>query len=153
MPSPPEADRIPVLAVINTSEEITRLLEAVFQAEGFKVVSGYTLEIKEGTLDFAAFVGEHRPDAVLWDIAIPYEANWALFQQIAGSPAGQRCRFVLTTTNRDALQGLVGEVPVLEIVGKPYDLDALVCAVRRAIETGESAAPPEPSSVPGHHQA
>jgi DNA-binding response OmpR family regulator len=135
------AARVPVVAVINTSQEITDLLQAVFQIDGFKVVTGFSLDIKRGLLDFDAFVEQHRPDAVIWDIAIPYEANWALFQEIAASPTGQRCRFVLTSTNVRALQALVGEVPVQELIGKPYDLDDLIRAVRRAIGDDRAAQP------------
>jgi hypothetical protein len=43
---------------------------------------------------------------------------------------------VLTTTNKRALDALVGRTPAQELVGKPFDLDALVQAVRRALPTG-----------------
>ena len=139
----PESPRIPVLALVNTSEEITRLLEAVFQMEGFRVVSGYTVDIKRGTLDFEQFVRTHQPDAVIWDIAIPYEENWSFFKEVEATPAGQRCRFILTTTNQRALHELVGEVAVREIIGKPWDLDELVGVVRRVIGDNAAARPDE----------
>lgn len=131
--------RIPTVAVVDSSQEITDVLRAVFQIEGFKVVNTFTLDIKQGRVDFDQFIREHQPDAVLWDIAIPYEANWALFEAIAASPSGQRCRFVLTSTNVRALQDLVGEVPVHELIGKPFDLDEIVSAVRRAMGDGSFA--------------
>jgi DNA-binding response OmpR family regulator len=133
MPPPSGTTRVPVVAVVNTSQEITNLLEVLFQIEGFQVVTAFTLDIKEGRFDFDQLVRDHQPDAVVWDIAIPYEANWALFEQIAASPAGQRCRFILTTTNKLALRSLVGEVAVHELIGKPFDLDEIVGAVRRAM--------------------
>jgi len=45
----------------------------------------------------------------------------------------QQCRFVLTTTNKPALDQLVGETEAIEIIGKPYDLDQVVAAVRSAL--------------------
>lgn len=142
---------IPTVALVNTSEEITNLLEAVFQMEGFRVVTGYTVDVKRGTLNFEQFAATHRPDAVIWDIAIPYEENWAFFQEVAASPAGQRCRFILTTTNKRALEGLVGEVPAIEIMGKPWDLDELVNAVRRAIGDSAIEPPTELRHLPREH--
>ena len=47
---------------------------------------------------------------------------------------GQTCRFVLTTTNKAVLERLVSPTPAHELVSKSYDLDALVAAVRRALE-------------------
>ena len=45
-----------------------------------------------------------------------------------------RVRFVLTTTNILQVQKIVGPaVHVLEIVGKPYDLDLLIRAVKEAV--------------------
>lgn len=135
--------RVPVVAVVNTSQEITELLQAVFQVEGFKVVTTFTLDIKRGQVDFEQFIQEHQPDAILWDVAIPYEANWAVFQEIATSPFGQQCRFVLTTTNKRALHSLIGEVPVHELIGKPFDLDEIIGAVRRAIGDDRPAPLPD----------
>ncbi len=136
MPPTSAQTAIPTLAIVDTSEEIVRLLEALFRMEGFRVVTGYAVDIKRGTLDFEQFVRTHQPDVVIWDIAIPYEENWAFFQEVAETPAGQQCRFVLTTTNLRSLEELVGEVPVRELVGKPWDLDELVDAVRRVRGTG-----------------
>jgi DNA-binding NtrC family response regulator len=42
--------------------------------------------------------------------------------------------FIITTTNKPALDKLVGETEAIEIIGKPYDLQQVVDAVRSALE-------------------
>ena len=51
-------------------------------------------------------------------------------------------RFVLTTTNKRALDGMVGSTNTIEIIGKPYDLDQVVKAVKKA--AGLSPQPEKP---------
>ena len=56
---------------------------------------------------------------------------------VACSPAGRRDRHWslrdLTTTNREALNQFIESAEALEIIGKPYDLDQVLLAVRRVL--------------------
>jgi hypothetical protein len=47
--------------------------------------------------------------------------------------------FVITTTNKPALDQLVGENEAIEIIGKPYDLQQVVEAVRSALTRTSSS--------------
>ena len=42
-------------------------------------------------------------------------------------------RLVLTTTNKMALDAMVGPTEALEIIGKPYDIEQIVAAVAKAL--------------------
>jgi hypothetical protein len=42
-------------------------------------------------------------------------------------------KVVVTTTNKDRLEELVGPTQAIEIVGKPYDLERIVGAVKSAM--------------------
>ena len=92
----------------------------------------FVADLKRGEPTPDAFFAAHDPRAVLWDIAIPYEANWAFFQRVAASEAAQGRAFVLTTTNKTALERLVGPTPVHEVVGKPFDIEVLAQVLRHA---------------------
>jgi DNA-binding response OmpR family regulator len=121
------------VAVINTSEEIAQALEWALQDEGWTTARAFTLDFKAGRQDLAAFLRQHDPRAIVWDIAIPYEENWAFCQQAQQLPETQGLPFVLTATNQAALEGLVGPTNTLEIIGKPFDLQRMIDAVRRAL--------------------
>ncbi len=122
-----------VVAVFNSSEEVINLLKLVLQEEGFAVVSGHVPELKSGQQDIAAFFAEHDPQVIVYDVSLPYQANWQFFQWVKRLGEDQGRRFVVTTTNKRALDELVGRTPAFELVGKPFDLDQIVGAVRRAM--------------------
>jgi|tagenome__1003787_1003787.scaffolds.fasta_scaffold19124690_2 DNA-binding response OmpR family regulator len=122
-----------VVAIFNTSEDTTDMLRHLFEHEGFVVVTAFTHDIRDGHVDLEALMRQYRPDVIVYDIAIPYEPNWRLFESIKASPACQAVPFVLTTTNEAQVRKIAGDAPLLELVGKPYDLDRLLDKVKAAI--------------------
>jgi len=130
-----------VVAVMNTSEDTTDLLRVAFEQAGFVVVTVFTTAIRDGRIDLEAFMRQHQPKVVVYDVAIPYEQNWRLFEHLRGSPAARGVRFVVTTTNVAQVRKASGtQEPLHEIVGKPYDLELLVQAVKRALEESKRVA-------------
>jgi DNA-binding NtrC family response regulator len=130
-----------LVGVFNSSVELAELLEYALEEEGYRTVSLFTHEIKRGDVNLNEFFEEHDPRVVVYDIAIPYEENWRLFNDILEMPAAAGRRWVLTTTNKAVLDELVGITPALEIIGKPFDLDQMLAAVRRALAELEGREP------------
>jgi DNA-binding response OmpR family regulator len=125
----------PVIAIVNTSEEVSELLKEVLQEEGFpRVVIRFIVNFKKGLDDFGSFLRSYNPIVIIYDIAIPYRENWDYFQKLRNEEEARGRSFLLTTTNKAALEGFVGPTETLEIVGKPFDLQALIASVRRALE-------------------
>jgi DNA-binding NarL/FixJ family response regulator len=123
----------PIIAVFNSSTDTVDMLRTVLEREGFHTVSGQIADLKKGELDFIAFIEHHRPAVIVYDISPPYETNWTFLRLVRSSKPAQGTRFILTTTNKPALDELVGETDAIEIIGKPYDLDRVVDAVRTAL--------------------
>jgi CheY-like chemotaxis protein len=133
-------DARPCVAIINTSLETIQMLQEVLTEEGFATVAAYVIEFKRGERDLTAFFRQHQPQAVVYDIAIPYIQNWQFFQnQVLGLDLLPARRFVVTTTNRSVLEQLVGPTQAIELIGRPYDLQTLIAAVERAATDADTA--------------
>jgi DNA-binding NtrC family response regulator len=122
-----------VAAVFNTSPDIVDLLRHALEPAGIVAVSVMTHQIREGAVNVEAFLQQHNPQVVVYDIAPPYEANWHLFQHICEMDAMRDRRVVLTSTNAQHVERLAGRnEKIYEIVGKPLDMDQIVVAVKEA---------------------
>ena len=123
----------PVIAVINSTPDIIDMLRLAIESAGFVVVTALTFEVRDGEIDLDRFIAQHEPIVIVYDIAPPYETNWRLFEHLSAMPMMRGRQFVLTSTNARHVTALAGrEHHVYEVVGKPFDLDEIVRAVKEA---------------------
>ena len=123
----------PTVAIFNTNDDLVELLRAAIEGAGFVAVSGHIDDARRGTLLLSAFVEEHNPKVIVYDIAPPYDRHWAFLQHVREQPYMAGRQFVLTTTNVARVRENIGiDEPIYEIVGKPYDIGEVVNAVKEA---------------------
>ena len=117
---PTEAGIHPVVAVFNSADDVIEMLRVALEGSGFAVVSAKLSEIQSGVMDLVAFVREHRPVAIVYDLPRPYEANWNVLRLLRETASLSKLGWVLTTLDKSALEAAVGPAPVVQIVlGKP----------------------------------
>ena len=132
-----------VVAVLDSDPDTLEVLKTALELEGFVVAVGDLLEFRLGKQDLFAFLERTKPDVILYDLGLPYETNWKYLQVVREHRAFASCGLVITTTNKAVVDKLVS-LPVVEIHGKPYDLDVLANAVRRATGDASSSANESP---------
>jgi DNA-binding response OmpR family regulator len=132
------------ILIINSSEDTCEMLEEYFRRHGWHTATCMLKPLREGTLSGAALMEIYQPDAILLDVAIPYERNWRTVQQLREDP-NVTCPIVVTTSNAAVMRRLVPtDAHIQEIVGKPYDLDQLRQIFLRAIAgTGTAEGVPD----------
>jgi hypothetical protein len=132
--------RRPVVAIINSTVESIDLLTEFLHSEGVATVDAYVIEFKRGMRNFDAFFRDYQPQAVIYDIGIPYIENWTFFnEQVLARDLLPASAFVITTANRTVLEALVGTTQAIELIGCPADLDIIAGAVKKAIANSGAA--------------
>ena len=123
--------------VLDNSSDILELLSTDLQCRGCVVTTGSVSAIRHGEIDGPHLIEAAAPDVIVFDVALPYEANWQIAMNLQADPR-VRVPFVLTTTNAMAVRRLIGR-DLIELVGKPYDLDTLYDVILRSVSPETAA--------------
>jgi CheY-like chemotaxis protein len=121
------------VAIVNSSDDTVEMLRYTFEQAGFATVAAHVPDIKRGRLDLIAFVEQHDPAVLVYDVTIPYAENWNFLRLVRDAEALRGRPIVVTTTNKRALEEIAGPTDAIEIVGKPYEPQQIVEAVRKAL--------------------
>ena len=125
----------PVVAIINSNDDLVQVLRDALIGHGFEVVTAHIRDIKQGRQDFSAFLRSHNPAVVVYDIAVPYEEGWTFFQTLRELPEAQSQLFVVTTVNKRVLDQRIGPNEAIEIQGgHADDLDPVIEAVQQVLK-------------------
>jgi CheY-like chemotaxis protein len=135
-------ETVPVVAIINSNDDVVEMLRLAFQHAGFVVVSAHSDKIRRGEASLADFVRDHSPSVIVYDLVPPYEVSYRFVEHLRQTDLLRNARFVLTSTNPARARELSGiSDEVHEVLGKPYDLDLITQAVRKAAAAARAPRP------------
>ncbi len=121
------------IGILNSTEDVVDLLTDLLEGEGYATRAAYIPDFKRGRGDLATWLGALAPTAILYDIPPPYDANWAFYRRMLALPQARVHRFIITTTNKDILEGLAGPTGAIEFIGRPFDLGEILDHVTQVL--------------------
>jgi DNA-binding response OmpR family regulator len=131
----------PRVAIVNDNLQVLDLVCEALEDQGVATVRASVVNFRYGRASLERFLTDYRPHVVLWDIGIPYAANWEFFQSSVQARLPRLyCGCLITTTNKGALENVVGETEAIELIGQPFDLNALVQRVQGCLNRDKVAA-------------
>src|ERR1700730_560395 len=131
-----------IVALFNASDDtVDMIMSLLTQGGGTQtLVWCHFAELKKGIIDFKNFMVEHNPEVVIFDISPPYDENWHFFRTMRDADVMRGRGLVLTTTNKNRLDEVVGtDSHALEVVGKVKDLQQIQAAIKTETEKANAA--------------
>jgi len=120
------------VAIFNAHEDTVEMLHVALQHEGFDTIDAPLKEFAQGIDAALAFLREHTPDAVVYDVSLPYERTAAFCCEL--QEADKKRAWIITSTNPARTAHDLRSLPEeYELIGKPYDLSHVIAAVHRAV--------------------
>ena len=125
------------VAIFNSHTEFIDSLRDALDREGLPTVTALLAEIQDGTLDLVAFLEAHNPQVIVYDLPRPFERHWNFLRLLKQTQGLRKKAWILTTTDRTALDAAVGASGVIEVIfGEPYGVREVVEAVQHALSDG-----------------
>jgi CheY-like chemotaxis protein len=131
-----------VVAIFNSSDDISEMLRDLLERRGFVAVSARVDDVRRARSDVKAFMEQHDPFVVVYDLIPPFERHWQFLTHLRETPDFKRRSFVLTSANPAVAQELGPGERVLPLLGRPADLDAVIEAVKVAAAESSAGAMP-----------
>jgi hypothetical protein len=121
-----------IVALFNASDDTIDMAQAILKKgdSAQTLVWCHFADLKKGIVDVEKWLSEHNPEVVIFDISPPYDENWKYYKTMRDSDEMRGRGCVLTTTNKDRLDEVLGsDSHALEVVGRTKDLEQIRTAI------------------------
>lgn len=116
-----------LIACVDSSEDALLLLRDRMVDAGYRAVT-FCSPIRYGPQPVIDFVTYLAPQAVIYSVSPPYSESWA--EHLALARAVPEIPHVAVTINKAALERVIGQPRVLEVLATDGDLEPLVAEIR-----------------------
>jgi len=131
-----------IVALFNASDDTIDMVQRLLAASGGDqtLIWCHFTDLKKGIVDFGKYMDKHNPEVVIFDLSPPYDENWRFFKTMRDAKTMEGRGVVLTTTNKNRLDEVLGEDSnALEVVGRTLDLQQIDAAIKVETRKAEAA--------------
>jgi DNA-binding response OmpR family regulator len=131
-----------IVALFNASDDTIDMVQNLLTSSRSEqtLIWCHFADLKKGVIDFEKYMAKHNPEVVIFDLSPPYDENWHFFKTMRDAKVMTKRGIVLTTTNKNRLDEVLGEDSfALEVVGRPYDLQQIDAAIKAETRKAEIA--------------
>ena len=131
-----------IVALFNASDDTIDMIQAILTKSDSaqSLVWCHFADLKKGVVDFKKYLQKHNPEVVIFDISPPYDENWRYFKTMRDSESMKGRGSVLTTTNKNRLDEVLGsDSQALEVVGKAEDLKQIQAEIEKQTRLAHEA--------------
>jgi len=121
-----------LVALFNASDDTIDMVQKLLTEAGGSqtLIWCHFADLKKGVIDFGKYMAKHNPEIVIFDISPPYDENWTFYKTMRDSEIMKGRGSVLTTTNKNRLDEVLGQDShALEVVGRTEDLHLIADAI------------------------
>jgi hypothetical protein len=130
-----------IVALFNASDDTIDMVQKLLTDSGRDqtLIWCHFADLKKGVVNFGKYMDKHNPEVVIFDLSPPYDENWHFFKTMRDAKVMKGRGMVLTTTNKDRLDEVLGEDShALEVVGKTKDLQLIDAAIGSATKKAQA---------------
>src|SRR6202521_534985 len=130
-----------IVALFNASDDTIDMVQTLLTKSGSQqtLIWCHFADLKTGVVDFGKYMDKHNPEVVIFDLSPPYDENWKFFKTMRDAATMKGRGVVLTTTNKNRLDEVLGEDSLaLEVVGRPKDLGQIDAAIKAETRKAEA---------------
>ena len=131
-----------VVALFNASDDTIDMVQKLLFDSGSDqtLIWCHFADLKKGIVNFGKYMDRHNPEVVIFDLSPPYDENWKYFKTMRDAATMKGRGVVLTTTNKNRLDEVLGEDSrALEVVGRSKDLQQIDAAIKAETRKAEAA--------------
>jgi hypothetical protein len=122
-----------IVALFNASDDTVDMIQKLLTdaGDGQSLIWCHFADLKKGVVDFGKYMTKHNPEVVVFDLSPPYDENWRFFKTMRDAAVMKGRGVVLTTTNKNRLDEVLGEDShAVEVVGRSKDLREIDGAIK-----------------------